>query len=218
MTELSDELTAAVYRSARYISSAYHVELSDVKQEITLWVLENTERVEKNVREEKWWSLTRSLNAAGTKYALREKAARGGYEVEDVFFYTTDQIAAMLPYVCGQMAIADSALGYSLESGGGGGLSSEGSNLLAMKSDVLAAVKKLSDDDIEYLFVVVDSGLDWEGIAEMRGIQPNSAWKRYDRLLAKIQGSLGGPKPNGQTGTRRAISNARARAITQEDQ
>lgn len=194
--------------------------LEDCRQELYVWALERLERCERYVNGGKLWSLGQRLREVGARWALKERAERTGYEVSDIFFYTTEQIAAMVPYALGLESIADIQLGYSLESSGSGGLASEGGNVLAMSADVSGAVKKLSADDIAYLVFSCVCGLDWDYIGEIDGILPKSAWNRYDRIITRIQKLLGGPKPWNGTGlgSRKVISNAQAATLTQENQ
>lgn len=104
----------------------------------------------------------------------------------------------------------------------------EGGNWLATLADVSAALDKIPDDDRQLLEAHFKWGLSYEYIGA--GMQPQKSKvtvsRMVDRAVRKVQDALGGPFPredppedgweNGLVGTRRAISNANARALTSQ--
>lgn len=218
---LTDELTETIERIARGVGRAYDCEREDVQQELYAWSLEHPKAVERNLKggDIGMWRLGKALWAAGQRYALKEKADRLGYSVDDQFFYRTEQIESVLPYALGVESFADVQLGVSLEPTGGGGLASEGGNLLAMVIDVQRALKGLEAEDYDYLLEAAQEGCDWDAIGEMRGVLPHSAYKRHHSIVKRLQKELGGPSPwTEYTGSRKSISNATAVAITSKQE
>jgi hypothetical protein len=105
----------------------------------------------------------------------------------------------------------------------------EGNNWLATLADVSSALDKLEKEDAK-AHALIEAHFKWGLTYEQVGasLRPAVAKAtvsvRMDRAIKKVQNILGGPRPKkepvepgweeGLVGTRRAVSNARARAMT----
>lgn len=102
----------------------------------------------------------------------------------------------------------------------------EGNNWLATLSDVKRALELIPLADSWYIQCHYRLGMTYEQIGEQCSprVSRETVSKRMDRAIKKVQDILGGPKPRTDpdepgwsaeiVGTRHAISNAHARAIT----
>lgn len=99
-----DDLHGFVIKAGGYVAHRYRsygVEQEDVQQEIYVWLYQDKSR--KKI--ERWLGsepqqttrIYRSMLDQGLAYAEREKAAKAGYRVEDVWWYTANSIEALLP-------------------------------------------------------------------------------------------------------------------------
>lgn len=150
----------------------------------------------------------RRCEDAARSYGEREKAARGGYEVSDLYFYSKPQIEDLLPYVFDAPTLTrggDAPVGVTPNH-------SEGNNLLAMVADIQSACHALCDaHELAFLYTAT-RGYSWAWVGDVHDINEKSASQKYRRLVARIQRHLGGRKP--QPTRRRVMSNATAVAIT----
>lgn len=91
---------AAVYVANRYRN--YGVEADDAQQEIFLWLYgKGTAKVERWLANEPQQTtrIYRSMIDQAVRYAEGEKAARVGYKVDDVYWYTPSSIEGLMPLV-----------------------------------------------------------------------------------------------------------------------
>lgn len=224
-------LTAARAAKKRYPTS----DVADLRSEAWTWCVTHPGKLatylgdddsRRGVR-----MLVASMRNAAKKYARVERAAQFGYDLDDEQFYSKRMLKGdgnkpgLLHYVFdhanwGKPPPSDGA-------GRGKGDPAEGGTWLAMMTDVHGAIEALGNDDRvilteHYLFKVT-----YEEIGKRLGVAKTTVAKYVDRAVAKIQDHLGGPKPRDDdpeegwdkpdpeyVGTRRVISNAHARAIT----
>jgi len=91
---------AAVYVANRY--RAYGVEADDVQQEIFVWLYsKGRKKVERWLANEPQQTtrVYRSMLDQGIRYAEREKAAKVGYNPDDVYWYTPGTVEGLMPLV-----------------------------------------------------------------------------------------------------------------------
>lgn len=143
-TDVSDGL---VPKAARYVSGryrAYGVTADDVLQEMMCWLYGNGAT---NVR--RWLAkspqqstrIYRSIVDVGRSYTEREKAARVGYEPDDIFYYTQATVEGLMPLVLdetydGSSGLADNPTGKKHKKAPG-----DGDELLAAIMDIRRAIK-----------------------------------------------------------------------------
>jgi hypothetical protein len=190
------KLTDTVEQIAGRIARRYDtVAKEDIAQEIWVWALEHVDYVHRFVAAPDQSVLTKSLYHAGLRYAEKEWKAGLPYDWRDQYEYTRPEVARLLPL----------ALDESLIPGlSGGGLHDGpshkadpalGGGLLASLIDVRVAYSKLSDSDQAYLADVVGLDHDWVRISSMYGLQENSAYAKYMRILDRmVTRHLGRPR------------------------
>ena len=222
------------------------VDTEDLLQEALMWAVAHPGQVQTHLElaEENpalgSWRLIRSMKNAAREYAVRQRAlARGDESLIDDAWYSLDVLKGT-----GKLAGKRGLLHHVFDTeswtnpekpvGESRGKKdpAHGNDWLATLADVSSALDKLkvqnpaAHDLVEAHY---HWGLTYERIGA--GLQPpvsrETVSKRIDRAIRKIQEILGGPRPkrdpeedgweNGLVGTRRAISNAHARAITGTD-
>lgn len=223
------------------------VDTEDLTQEALLWAVQHPGQLDSHLEVAEGnaalgsWRILRSMKNACREYAVRQRAlARGDESLIDDQWYSLDVLKGT-----GKLAgkrgllhhVFDVNSWTNPEKPEGAGVRSKrdpahGNDWLATLADVSSALDKLRRRNpaaAELIEAHYHWGLTYEAIG--RGLEPpvsrETVSKRIDRAIRKIQEILGGPRPrrepeedgweNGLVGTRRAISNAHARAITGTD-
>lgn len=217
------DVDSIVQQVATETKRQFHmVEREDIVQELWLWVAERPHKIEEWDAQGKNGPrrLAVALRRRARAYATAEKAVITGYDVADLYWYSTAQLREMLPMALDRDTWSEP--GVSTETGKLSRTSApnEGNNRLAMLCDVRAALETRSEADKELLWTHFGLGLDEDEHALSLGITVEALRTRLHRAVVRLQKALGGPKPEGlYVGTRRAVSNAQAVAMTrnQED-
>lgn len=190
------------------------VEREDIYQELWIKYL-STDCTHMNSK--MLWS---TLRRAGVAFCTREKAAITGYDVDDLYYYSTGQIRELLPIVLDRESWIGTGVVADLGKITGTGDPALGNNRLAMICDVRSALEACSDHDKRLLWTVFGLRVDDTEYAMSLGITEDALRMRVVRALQRLQRHLGGPRPQELfQGRRKALSNAQAQAITrnQED-
>lgn len=197
------------------------VERDDIVQELWLWLASNPEKVEKwgddGKRGERF--LATALRRRGRAYGTVEKAGIVGYELDDLYWYSTGQLRELIPLAFDKGTWAET--GMSLEESGGNRQSrpSEGNNRLAMLCDVRSSLEAGSEPDKLLLWTHFGLGMEEDEHAMTLGVTVETLRVRLHRAVVRVQKRLGGPRIDGPyVGTRRAMSNAQAQAITRNQE
>jgi len=197
------------------------LEREDIAQELWLWALEHDEKVQEWLGEGKRGEgrLAKSLRRRARAYAIREKAAVVGYEPEDNYFYSTGLLRELIPQALDRESWAES--GTASETGKLSRTTppSEGGNRIAMLADVRSALEAGTETDKELLWTHFGLQMDEEEHALVLGVTVDTFRKRVNRAVQRVQRRLGGAKPDGlYVGSRRAMSNAQALAMTRNQE
>lgn len=217
MIDVDEELIRPIaYRIAnRY---RQYVEREDVAQELRIWWLTHEKAVERYQGEDKIGEkkLKKALYRAAEKFARGQKATVLGYKPEDEFFYNTELIRMLLPMVWNpdlifQEVQPDEAGGKIRRTKA----ANEGNNLPAMVADVAEALSRIDLDDYRVLLLHFALEYEYKELASELDIQVGAAKMRVQRAIERIVDTLGGETPwTDGPGSRHAISNAHAAAIT----
>lgn len=188
--------------AARYVASFYGnylVTYEDCRSEISVWlysqdgkqwVERRLNRTPQQITRIRW-----KLRAIAKRYAEKMKAEKVGYDPDDVHWYTTTQIVALMPLVLDETFTGTGV--PELEDGPRAKKDpAELGDLQAMVLDIRLAVDGLPE---------------WVTLAVMFQ-QPGE--ELYDSAIGAILQYLGGPKDF--VGRRRVMTNAEAQARTGE--
>lgn len=206
----------------------------DLQQEALMWAVTHPGKLKTYLEDEDKRRgermLTASMRNAAKKYAREERAAHFGYDLEDDAFYSKRMLKGdgnrpgLLHFVFDQANWPKPP--PSDGAGRGKGDPAEGNGWLTMMVDVHKAIESLAADDRTVITEHFLFGLSYEQLGQRMGCAKATVAKRIDRAVGRIQDYLGGVKPKDDpaedgwdrepeyVGTRRAISNAQARAIT----
>lgn len=230
------EVSAVALSAARSVKKRYPTsDTDDLTQMGLVWCVEHPRKLREYVDGEDHGKLFLALRNFMSKYARDERAERFGYTLEDEAFYSKRMLKGdgtnpgLLHYVF------DKANWQKPPARDGGGRSkgdpAEGGTWLAIMCDVDRALNALSETDRKLLREHYKNGTTYEEMGDCWTQPPVSKTtisKYIDRAVGKMVDFLGGPKPREDApeedwererepvyvGTRRAISNAHARAIT----
>ena len=152
-------------------------------------------------------------------FALHEKAARTGYDFEDVYFYSTGLLRELIPQALDRTLWVEPGVANETGKLSRTAKPEEGGNRVAMLCDVRSGLESGSEADKELLWTTFGLCMPEDEHAMVLGITVEALRTRIHRAVQRLQRRLGGPKPDGPyVGTRRAISNAQAQAITRNQE
>lgn len=137
--------------------------------------------------------LRRSIWRWCARFAEREKAARSGYQPEDVYRYSARAVARLIPY-CLDPDGLPSGPGAAVGGPKPKGNLAESGDLLATWLDVRRALDQLAEDDLHYLHLVADLEQDWERVGAHTGVLPDSCRRRHARIAERMARWLNDPK------------------------
>jgi DNA-directed RNA polymerase specialized sigma24 family protein len=218
------KLTAAVERAAAIAASKFpaHHDVSDVKQEIWVWIMENKNTVSRVLAEDDWEAklVNNYLIRAGQTALRKEDAASYGYSEEDQFVYPLEMIKSILEVVFNH----EDWQSFAQSQDGMPRAKSEpalGGNNLASYADVSRAVETLPEDQYNVLVWRYKYHYTFQRIAEEIGLTNQGAQDRHRGAVAAIQQYLGkrdlGELRRGYEGRTEPRTTASAVAVTERD-
>lgn len=186
-------LTPAVDRAAGIATSNFpaHHDVSDVKQDIWVWIMENKKTVVRILSDEKGEAaLVQYLIKVGQGSLKTEDAQAYGYHLEDRFFYSVDLIKSVLEVVFRYEDWQSFALSQDAQPKAKAEPATGGNNL-ASYADVKSAVEKLPEDYYNLIVWRYKYQYTFAQIGAQTGITKQSAQERHTRALKAIQVLLG---------------------------
>lgn len=173
------------------------VEIADLRQALWLWFAEHPNKLKeweaKGERDAKNL-IYKSLRNQAIDYCQRWKAKSVGYDVSDLFYYTSEIVETILPAVLRQ----EFGVSHKLNLGGPGRPSapSEGGNLMVLMLEIDYAFWKLNKEDRRILFMRHAESLDFKEIANVLSLgSEDTSRMRHKRAIGKLVRRLGGYKP-----------------------
>lgn len=205
--DVSDRYVDTAARRVATQYGRYLVTFEDCKQEIYLWLYSQAGQryVNQRLRKEKQQTtrIRYKLQSVAKTYAEKMKAEKVGYDPDDVHWYSTTQIVALMPLVLDDTFDGNGVPDYDTERVTDNGPRAkknpaELGDLNAMVMDVRMAISKLP---AEAELILLDS-------------EPSEP--AYDSVIENILNILGGPKD--YVGRRRVMSNAEGQARVNDGQ
>lgn len=236
MTFLDDNfalVSAVALQAARAVRKRYpNADTDDLTQVGLMWCVAHPRKLREYVSGEQPGKLYVALHNHVKAYARNDRAEREGYVLEDDAFYSKRMLKGdgtnpgLLHYVWDRENWEKPPT-----RGEGAGRSkgdpAEGGTWLAIMVDVDKALKSLDVADYNLLRTHFKFGETYEEMTIGAVVSKTTVATRIDRAVARMQDFLGGSKPREDqpeeeweqepeyVGTRRAISNAHARAVTE---
>lgn len=186
-------LTPAVDRAAGIASSKFpaHHDISDIKQEVWVWIMENRNTVTRILTEEDGPDrLSAHLVKVAQGAYKKEDAAVYGYSQEDVFYYSVDLIKSILEVVFRYEDWQSFALSQDSQPKAKSEPATGGNNL-ASYADVKSAVEKLPEDYYNLIVWRYKYGYTFTRIGAETGTTKQSVQERHNRAVKAIQALLG---------------------------
>jgi hypothetical protein len=188
-------VTPAVERAAGVVmsKSPAHFEISDVKQEIWVWVMENRNTVSRILADSEGSdvALVGLMIKAANEYLKKEDAATYGYDEEDQFNFPLDMIKSILEVVFKHedwqsfaQAAQDGMPRRKSEPATSG-------NNLASYADVSRAITSLPEDQYNLLVWRYKYNETFARIGEHLGLSRQAAQQRHEGAVSAIQQFLG---------------------------
>ncbi len=188
-------VTPAVDRAAEIALSKFpaHHDISDVKQELWVWIMENKNTVSRVLVEADYPAavLEPLLVKAANKYLKKEDAAAYGYDEEDVFHFSVDLIKSILEVVFiheDWQSFAQAALDgmprAKAEPATAG-------NNLASYADVSRAITSLPEEQYNLLVWRYKYRQTFAQIAAETGVTRQAVQQRHEGAVKAIQRALG---------------------------
>jgi hypothetical protein len=191
-----------VNQAAGFIARRYdRIEAEDVAQEVWVWWLGKGKDVIARYREEVDIAMNagdsslalaiqarmvKAVQNAAVNYCERERKANLGYDWRDDYNYSRPEVARILPLALDPSTIPGLSGGGLHDGPSAKSDPAYGGGMLASIVDVRAAFAKLSGDDQEFMRLCVALDSKWDTIGVHLGIQPNSAYAKYYRILDRM--------------------------------
>ena len=213
---LDPPIETAVHKTMRRFWK--FVDRDDVYQELVLWILQHQGKVTEYLEQERDHSIIKSLEHAGVAYAQREKAAHSGYHTDDLFYWQVEEIEALLPSMFSDEARLHPPSSDDGTSGRSNRAPNEGGNWIATLADLSRAYRTLDLVTQSVLRQVYGEDRKRIWVANSLGVSDTTISNTISRGLRAMHRELGGERPTRHkdqtTGSRTAMSNAAARAVT----
>ena len=179
------------------------VELEDLIQEQNLWFVTHPRKFKEWLtfdEKERDRLIAKSLRNAALKYAEKEKARKGGYDLGDVYYYDVSVVETYLPSIINNSHEMPEKIKDLNSKVTDKGEVSDGMNWLALRADIDKAFNKLSEAKQNVLRIkYTDPKVEWETIAEDMSTTANGARMKVQRALASLVQNLGGWRPFNDT-------------------
>jgi hypothetical protein len=188
-------LTPAVERAASIAVSKFpaHYDISDVKQEIWVWVMERKNVVTRILADSDGSdaALIDLMVKAANEYLKNEDAAVYGYDEEDQFNFPLDMIKSILEVVFRHEDWQSFAQAAQEGMPRAKSEPATGGNNLASYADVSRAITSLPEDQYNLLVWRYKYNETFEQIGAHVGISRQAAQQRHEGAVSAIQQFLG---------------------------
>lgn len=182
-----DDITKIVYSAARQVRGrfSHYVEFEDLHQEAWLSVYDTGKLAEwQSQGEPGKGRLRRHVTKSCSLYAQNAKAAKLGYRASDLFYYSLPLFRTMIVRILETLGQDDAYDAFPDR---------------AVWMDVETALLTLSDSDYQIIWWAFKGDLDEEegyaNVAGHLGLTSDAARQRVNRILRRMQSSLGGENP-----------------------
>ncbi|HET6917252.1 MAG TPA: hypothetical protein VFH56_14255 [Acidimicrobiales bacterium] len=223
-----EPLSAAIAAEYARKFRRYGAETADVWQELRLWLASHPGKLAEweALEDEKATTkmVARTLRNHASLCCQELKAQVLGYSLRDLVWYARGELSVLLDHMFDQESWSNPPEQDGEKRRGGD--PATGNNWLATLSDVSRAFDQLKDADRDLLYLYHRDGKTNVDLARRRGVSEQAQSRMHHRALGRLLDLLGGEKPRNthdQTdcecseyvGTRRVVSNAGARAMTE---
>lgn len=203
---------------------------TDLVQTALMWAVQHPQKTAEYLGHEDEKQAHKLLFTAMANEAMRatqrERAARHGYKVYDLAYYSLGQLRdELLPAAFDKEAWTNPPQAEQSEGGRGASLPNERGGWITLLADVADAFRSLSKEQKEIVFLKYAGDRTVVDVADHLGLTEDVCEKRLERAVKAIHHKLGGDRPEScsqdcecrgvSAGNRRAMTNAAMLAATE---
>lgn len=170
-----------------------YVQASDAEGAIYLWLFEKKAWVEETVRDDPHnWErkISKLMRKVAFDHCNKEKAAAEGYDISDIYTYSSPKLVSMLPDMFDYMDWQTFGLSGDGQPGAKPQANTTGDRIAELV-DIKAAYERLTETHQEIIKLHYQWNMEFSAIAEELDITEEAAKKRAQRALAALQKALG---------------------------
>lgn len=190
MSVTPEEIEIAT-RVARQVGSKWSlVEIDDLASELTLWLFEHQENLERYRGVDYGRAqLITALRRAAWRYSTKEQRVRSGGPLVTDDAYTYAQIERGLPFM---FEAAPESIAYENPNTGAARYSGEPGLAQIVMMDIRAAYAALDEQHSEVIWLRFRDGFTYREIANLLGVSDTAAKKRVKRAIESMIRYLSG--------------------------
>lgn len=171
------------------------LDVEDIKQTLWMWFVTHPVKYKewsKLPDKDKEKLIAKSLRNAALKYCEKEKSAKSGYELADLYYYDASVIEAFLPsIIAGSYELPNKIKDLNFKFGKGE--VTDGNNWLVLRSDIEKAFNQLAEakQNILRLRFTMEN-CEWTELGKELNTSADGARMRVTRAVNSIVRNLGG--------------------------
>lgn len=184
-------LSPIVAAQASRVAARYeNVEADDLAQEVWLWIVEESSpALRQYIADGHDGRIAKSVYNAAVKWCetdRRKRLREAGIDWRDEYVYSRPEVARLLPLALDPATIPGMSGGQLHDAPSPRNDPAHGGGMLAALADVRYAFRCLSEPDQAFVLTVVGLDTNWNDIAATTGIQANSAYAKWMRILDRM--------------------------------
>jgi RNA polymerase sigma factor (sigma-70 family) len=171
------------------------LDVEDIKQTLWMWFVTHPVKYKewsKLPDKDKEKLIAKSLRNAALKYCEKEKSAKSGYELADLYYYDASVVEAFLPsIIAGSYELPNKIKDLNFKFGKGE--VTDGNNWLVLRSDIEKAFNQLAEakQNILRLRFTMEN-CEWTELGKELNTSADGARMRVTRAVNSIVRNLGG--------------------------
>jgi hypothetical protein len=171
------------------------LDVEDIRQTLWMWFVSHPVKYKewsKLPAKDKEKLIAKSLRNAALKYCEKEKSAKSGYELADLYYYDASVIEAFLPsIIAGSYELPNKIKDLNFKFGKGE--VTDGNNWLVLRSDIEKAFNQLAEakQNILRLRFTMEN-CEWTELGKELNTSADGARMRVTRAVNSIVRNLGG--------------------------
>jgi DNA-directed RNA polymerase specialized sigma24 family protein len=180
------------------------LDAEDIRQTLWMWFVTHPVKYtewSKLPAKDKEKLIAKSLRNAAITYCEKEKSAKSGYELADLYYYDASVVEAFLPsIIAGSYELPNKIKDLNFKFGKGE--VTDGNNWLVLRSDIEKAFNQLAEakQNILRIRFSVDN-YEWNDLAKELNTSPDGARMRVTRAVNSLIRILGGWRTYNDTDT-----------------
>ena len=190
--------------ASEYFKRYPMLDAEDIRQTLWMWFVTHPVKYKewsKLPAKDKEKLIAKSLRNAALKYCEKEKSAKSGYELADLYYYDASVIEAFLPsIIAGSYELPNKIKDLNFKFGKGE--VTDGNNWLVLRSDIEKAYNQLAEakQNILRLRFTMEN-CEWTELGKELNTSADGARMRVTRAVNSVVRNLGGWRSYNDTDT-----------------